>query len=184
LQSSPDRRVDWFAGGIVELVENQEVPRLLARLPLFIDSMRRWLQTACPATNRLAFGAVLNLDVGSREEGYRTLSNYLDFDLSPGSYDFLYQINRKRTSAAVERWGINRLTKWSVEVRERRTLTIHLAAGSVESTEARAEWHCRLELDINTIPGPGGPLPHDRLGALLEEMQGLSLEIVREGDIP
>jgi hypothetical protein len=156
----------------------------MARLPLFIGPMRQWLEATCPETKRLAFGALLNLDVGSREEGYRRLSDYLDFDVNPESFDFLYRINRKRRSEVVPGLVINRLTTWSVGFRQRETLTIPLAGGAVESEGGHAAYHCRLELDINSAPEFGGPLPHNRLADLLDEMQRWSLEIVRDGDIP
>jgi hypothetical protein len=184
VQQQPEGRVDWVAGGFAELAENPEAPRLTARLPLFIDPVRRWLQATCPETKRLAFGAALQLGVASREEGYRRLSDYLDFDLNPDSYDFLYQINRKRPSGIVQALLINRLTRWSVGSRQQGTVTIHVGGGPVEAEQGRPAYHCRLELDINTDPEFGGPLPHGGLVDLLDEMQRWSLEIVREGDIP
>jgi hypothetical protein len=185
VQQQPEGRVDWVAGGFAEAAENLEaVPRLVDRLPLFINPLKQWLQATCPETNRLAFGSVLRLDVPSREEGYRKLSNYLDFDLNPEAYDFLYRINRKRQSAVVDGLRVNRLSNWSVGFQQHRIVTIHFDSGAMEAEQERLAYQCRLELDINTSPDFAGPLPHERLVALLDEIREFSLQIVREGDIP
>jgi hypothetical protein len=184
VQQQPEGRVDWVAGGFAELVENPDAPRLMARLPVFVGLVNQWLQATCPQTKRLALGAVLWLDVTSKEEGYRKMSDYLDFDLNPDSSDFLYQINRKRSSKIVEGLSINRLTRWAIGLRQQVTATIHVGGGPVESEQGRPAYHCGLELDVNTAPEFGRPLPPERLTDLLEEMQRMSLEIVREGDIP
>lgn len=183
VQPQPEGRVDWIAGGPGETTENSETLRLPIRLPLFLDPMRRWLQTNCPRTKRLAFGAILQLDVGNRSEGYRTLSNYLDFDLSEDAWDFMYQINRKRISRVVKGLSINRLTRWSVGSFQRATFRIASSDCPVEAEVGQQTYHCRLELDINTAPEFPDLLPQGQLAALLDEMQQMSLEIVRDGDV-
>lgn len=180
VQTRPESRVDWMAGGLTEIDENQDSPLLDTRLPLFIDPLKKWLGTTCPETKRLALGAVVILDVSTREEGYRTCSNYLEFDLDPKAFDFNYQINRKRSSGVLSDVVINRLSRWSVGARQ--TGRINLQSGEGEMGPKQS--HCRLELDINTDPETTKVLPHHRLNDLLDELVGFMREIIREGDIP
>ena len=107
------------------------------------------------------------LDVNSREEGYRTLSNYLEFDLDPKSFDFNYQINRPRVSNALSGVAINRLSRWSVRSHQTGTLVVT----SMESELGPKKYQCRLEVDINTHPETSDLSPRAKLSELLDEME-------------
>jgi hypothetical protein len=134
------------------------------------------------ATDRLAFGAVMALPVNGPQEAYKILSNYLNFDLDPEASDFYYQINRRRPSKTLSDVQINRLMRWGVGVFRQGELTISFYGSSTRET-GPAHYFLRPDLDINTAPEARG-LPVSELGSLLDEMVQLSLEIIREGDIP
>jgi hypothetical protein len=185
VQQRPEARVDWIASGFPLGDGDLDSPPLMPRLVSFTEVVKRWLGSTCPEIKRMAFGAALNLPVADRVEGYRALSNYLNFDLDPeSSSDFLYQINRRRNSGVVAGVAVNRLMKWSVGVRHLKTLTIPLDGQLPQEETPRSAHHCRLELDINTTPEVTAPLPQERAAALVDEMVEWSLEIIRQGDVP
>ncbi len=99
-----------------------------------------------------------------------------------GSSDLFYQINRPRPSATpIEGLRINRLTKWSVQIAQR--LTVTLGPDGVVARTIGEEQACRLELDINTAPTFSGMLPVEHLEQLLREMIDLGREIAQQGDV-
>lgn len=153
----------------------------------FVELMLKWLSLeTCPELHRLAFGAVLVYPIESRVAGYQQLAAFLPsvkLDLE-GSSDFLYQINRVRTSTSkIEGLRINRLSRWSVTALQRvdlsfeKNLDMSIAKGKLVHA-------CRLYLDINTVPEFRGPLPEKQRGSLFEELVFLAKEIASEGDIP
>lgn len=180
VQTRPESRVDWVAGGLTATDENPDSPLLDTRLPLFIDPLKEWLRMACPETKRLALGAIVMLDVNSKEDGYRTCSDYLGFDLDPKSFDFNYQINRKRSSIVLPDVLINRVTRWSIGVRQPGTIDLRSGEGEM----GQKKYHCRVELDINTDPEKTKTIPKICLADLLDEMVMLLREIIRDGDVP
>lgn len=152
---------------------------------LFLDSidsfselMLRWLQDA-PPLQRLAFGAVLNQNTVSSQEGYERLSNYLTFNLDKDSSEFLYQINRPRISQNLNNLIINRLSKWS----------INLLAGFMFSPNEPmrylkpADFALCLELDINTSADFSGELAPEESLKIFQELVKLGQEIAEKGDI-
>jgi hypothetical protein len=171
-------RIEWgFMVPDPGFGENQAVP-LGQHLDPFRHVAHRWLED-CPALSRLAFGYILRLPVGSREDGYERISSYLNFDLDPTSFDFTYQINRPRPSEIVgPDLTINRLARWSVA----RTMRVEMTGNHVMHVPRGS--FCRLELDINTAAERVEPLPAQSLRELYDELIGLGREIVQEGDIP
>jgi hypothetical protein len=150
--------------------------------------MTEWLGR-CPAIMRLAFGTVLLLPVNDRKEGYSTLSSLLPavgVDAEHSS-DFMYQINRSRSSNVMSNdFELNRLSKWSVVRRSLMRLEMHAQPSSmhpmpVPESDASA---CRLELDINTSPGQIDELPAAKLRDLFGELVELANEIASRGDVP
>jgi len=154
---------------------------------LFLELIVQWMPR-CPKITRLAFGALLLLPVEDRRAGYVEIANYLPglvAALDPErSSDFFFQINRPRASTTgVTGLTINRLTKWSVTLRKR--FTVSLSKSQVTTagyTDERSA--CRLEFDINTAPNYPDPLPHDTLPVILKELFGLGEEIAANGDVP
>ncbi len=154
-------------------------PEVLASLLKIVSS---WLPQA-PALSRFALGGALVQPVGDVPSGLALLQRYLStLTIDPGgSSDLLYQINRPRPSTSVDGLQMNRLSKWSVQVTQRVTMTIGPA--NVITRAVGSEAAGRLELDINTSPTFGQPLPAQHLAAVLQEMASLGREIAQAGDI-
>jgi hypothetical protein len=182
LQVQPGR-VDWIYATDQDAKEgDQQELSFPPSLDLFSAAMADWLKS-CSAMPRMAFGAVLRLPVSSREEGYRRISEYLPFEVDPEtSSDFLYQINRQRESRVIPGVKINRLSKWSVGFVFRQMIQLTVPDREPNLYPLDEGQYCRIELDINTVPGPSSELPKDRLADVFGELVELGREIVREGD--
>jgi hypothetical protein len=72
---------------------------------------------------------------------------------------------------------LNRLSKWSVGAVQ--AFVAH--EGGVALAETR--YACRVEMDINSNPEYGRPLPRAELTALFRECVALASEIAVRGDI-
>jgi len=148
--------------------------------------MVRWLDIAPPVV-RLAYGATLFEPVPDRQTGYRRLSQLVPVQIDPvGSEDFLYQINRPRTSrTGLPGLTINRLSKWSVAAFQNFVLMFTIPPVQPAQPQAgRPEIACRIELDINTAPSYTNELPHERLGEIFRELIDVGSEIADRGDVP
>lgn len=153
-------------------------------IPPFRALMSQWLAEHCPPAHRIAFGANLMLAASSPQDALMRLGGMLPSVSVPdvNVSDFLFRINRRRPSQAVEGWGINRLAIWSVV--EAVSLEIAVVAGVASQRPSKAEHFCRLELDINTIPQTGREIPHEELVDVFVELINAAREIAAEGDIP
>lgn len=176
-------RIDWlFNAPEVNVVLGDIDEALNSFTPL----MNRWLEIA-PLLQRIAFGVTLRLPVEGRAEGYRVLSNYLPsvrLD-AEGSTEFLYQINRPRSSnTGVEGLKINRLSKWMVEVTQQATYTVIPGALPSRLDEVEKDFYAKLEIDVNTSPDFNGDLPADQLHRIYDELVIFAKEMAHEGDIP
>ena len=126
-----------------------------AALAAFRETVREWLDsTDCPALTRIAYGAVLLLEVDDLESGNRLLGELLSLR-ADGALDLEYKINRRRDSAIEPGVAINRLCAWS---------TIKAMLGYIEvpangdqlptmSTQ-RPEVMWRLSRSISTLSHP------------------------------
>lgn len=154
-------------------------------LDLFVPVVERWFSTA-PEVERLAFGLVLHYPVESIRQGYERLTALLPnvrIDLDNSS-EFFYQINRRRESkSGVDQLKLNRLSKWSVALRQSANLVVGQAGTSIVRNSAPMI-SCRLELDINTSPDYGQTLSKDSLSTVFGELVSLAVEISKEGDVP
>jgi hypothetical protein len=143
--------------------------------------MLKWFPEA-PAAARIAFGAVLTLPVQSREEGYQTLLSLtrLKEDILQAA-DLVFQINRPRASTTgISDLKINRLSIWTVAKLQK----IQLQRAVNRSTASKAEFACRLQLDINTDQEFLGELKPDQMGIVYKELVELASEISIKGDCP
>ena len=149
--------------------------------PAFRDLALKWLELdTCPALLRLAFGAVLTKPAENLEAGYDVLRRYLpSVSLTPGSSDFLYQINRRRFSTTVRDLSINRLSKWSVQHSQELLLRDD---GRVVRQLVKVA--CRTELDVNSSPERTDALPREELPDLFNELVELTNELSIRGDVP
>jgi hypothetical protein len=74
--------------------------------------MDQWLQH-CPPINRLAFTGSLLQPVDNHPAGYEILNRYMRWvEIDPQSSEFLYRINRRANSTAVQGLDLNRLSTW------------------------------------------------------------------------
>jgi len=153
----------------------------------FLRLMQRWLRDSCPEINRLGFSARLaRVAPSGREEAYRLLDEYLPaVQVSPDTHDFQYRINRKRSSAVgIEGLRINRLSAWSC-VKFQVQIQTQLESGQTgPPLSVEGPFSCVVELDVNTEPEFGKPLPHDKLPELFAELVQLAAEIAEKGDVP
>ena len=189
LEVQPER-IDWILTPLIKPAEDEPATLPLAGpfpevLASFLKPVERWLPR-CPETVRLAFGAVLAQPVENRRAGYVQIRQYLRaVDIDPdSSEDFFYQINRPRPSrVGIEGLRVNRLSKWSVLLFQRFSVTLEKSHIS-KVGYATGDSACRLELDINTAPDLDLPLPHDGLSVILGELVDLAKEIATNGDVP
>lgn len=167
-------------------IENQTPIGLFTdTLDPFLDIISRWFKIAPPLT-RIAFGSVLMFPVANRETGYELLAKFLSkIQIDPlNSSDFLYQINRPRTSQTVTpELKINRLTKWSVQ----KSGLVHFVLSPIAKVPttfpSKETVSCRLELDINTSEDFKTDLPQNKLMNIFEELVELAKEITVKGDV-
>lgn len=183
-------RIDWLFTPVDDQEQRLEgIPNIgpfLDSLDTFFPLMLRWFEfETCPSVQRLAFGSVLLQPVENRETGYRRLSTYLPaVELDPEeSSDFIYQINRPRTSRlGTSDLKINRLSKWSVATMRGVGLLVG-SASVVDYDLGEALFACRLELDINTAQDFRGEISPDQQAIVFQELVDLGKEIANEGDI-
>ena len=133
-----------------------------------------------PRIERLAFGAVLCQPAPTLQSGYKVLAPYLpNVRIDDGSRDFLYQINRRRSSSMIDGLQINRLSKWSVALVQ--DILLRGDGAVVKSSTALS---CRSELDINSVPSNKSELPRDRVSDLFTECVAFATDIAAHGDLP
>lgn len=153
--------------------------------PDFIDMGKRLFDIdSFPAVSRCAFGAELALPVKNQAEGYVYLASYLpavQIDAN-NSRDFVYQINRRRQSRLdIPELTINRLNSWGVMRAQRGT--INVLDPNQQPSAIETFWACKLDLDINTWQEFKGDLPRENYSEILDELLGMGIEIVNEGDL-
>lgn len=187
LQVNPVR-VDWLYSGVLKetqqsgaFVSFRDLHPVLDRFQKIISN---WFErSTIPPINRIAFGVVLISPVEGRVEGYKVLDSLLPVEISPeDSSDFMYQINRPRPSASVAGMLINRLSKWSVAVRESMQLAVAPDTAQLVRTGETAH-ALRLELDINTSGSHEGKFPKESSLSIFRELIDLGIEISQRGDI-
>ncbi len=181
-------RVDWVIqadlGGSNESAQEVEtLGPLTHALGTYRKVFEDWLRI-CPSTVRLAFGAVLMRQVSDYSSAIQFLSRLLpNVELDDaGSEDFLYQINRPRSSQTKSDLRINRLTKWSVVQIGTITLGVETSGGSL--TIGPQQLACQLELDINTPASLSEPFNQDEPQSLFSELLELGIELAHKGDLP
>ena len=141
------------------------------------------LQTVS-VVERFAFAPVLFQEVPDVPTGLQHLSHYLPHLTldTEGSADFIYQINRRRRSAAIRRADINRLARWSVE--EIGSLALRVVAGQPNiHGDSGTHFARKLVLDINTTPQTSA-IANDKISRLFDEMVDISSELATQGDVP
>lgn len=154
----------------------------------FVQRMLKWLKTECPATKRVAYGAILLLPRSSLVEAYETLDKLLPSVslTSVDTTDFSYRINRTRpTSSEIEGLRINRISNWTaLEIINARVQLPKNAPASVPVEVQSTVPICRLELDINTDALYSEEFEKQQIEAIFGELVLAGSEIASKGDIP
>ena len=183
-------RADWrlsalpgLPGELPELVPT--IGPLDGVLTAFLKLTDRWL-AVCPPVTRMAFGAILVKPVTDRETGYSSISRLLPrVEIDPeNSFDFLYQINRPRTSlSGIVGLRLNRLSKWSVLATTMVQVAPSGGGGRLVRETRQPRFFCRLELDMSTDSEFSGDFSGDNTRTVFHELADLGREIAEEGDI-
>ena len=181
-------RIQWTLGPNPpdDQGESWQIPTVggIDRISEFLKVVKRWLEIA-PKLSRLAFGAVLLDIVDDTQTGYDRLDDLLpnvDVD-SSAMRDFLYQVNRCRSSDAVEGVQINRLSKWSVAAVSPMTIQIQGGQQVLQKFVGEPISAVRLEMDINNVPKPEHEFDNDSAIRIFDELTTLGLEISASGDV-
>ena len=177
-------RLDW----VMQAVDHNDRPAIV--LPEGVDVFRKMMEVfldlqGLPQVSRMAVGVISLLPTLDLSEGYRTLCDYLNFDIDRAtSSDFLYQINHRRKSVVLPNREVNRLMRWSVGLYGQQAFAVGeeglIALAGLEGVVT----FCRAELDINTVPIDGRNISASDLRPLFSEYLGMAREILREGDVP
>ena len=150
----------------------------------FERHLTAWFPT-CPPAMRLAYGGTLLLPSPDLERAYQGLSKLLPhLAIDPRTArDFLYRVNRRRTSESLPDWEVNRISTWSVVSVSSILVTLSSSAATVASQEAQ-EASVRLDFDINTAPRPNSAIPEGRTFDFMQEFASLANEMAENGDVP
>ena len=176
-------RVDWLVHSDPNDMASTPWPELsfLETIGVLSSLIPKWFAIGA-GVNRLAFGAKLVHPEPSWDRSLSTLRHYLpdiDFD---DSADFMYRINRPRSSKTLEGLRVNRLCTWSVAVSSGVEVRVG-AEGEVQQGSLGQYLASSLELDINTAGDRAEPIPQADMGALFSELITLGIEISERGDI-
>jgi hypothetical protein len=155
------------------------------KFPIFISLIKNFLElNNCPNAQRIAFATTLFIPTESRITGYKLLSKYLStVDIDPeNSSDFIYQINRRRSSSVVEGLLVNRLTKWHV-VQYQSALLPSSPGGQQVFSLTDNEYSVNVDMDINSQQDFKSVLDPNAQALLLDEFVNFSIEISEKGDI-
>lgn len=180
-----DQRLDWQIRPVPPTRSSPGTLLMLAGVEKTIPLLRKAVRRSAkkiPQVHRLAFAPIFIKKSPSQMEGLQALSSYLP-GLNPNSLkgsDFIYQINKPRSSNVVPYLQINRLAKWETQEFVQSTLSINLAkAPQVTTTPTPARL---LRLDINNVPWDKG-LPGKRMLELFDELVMLACELATKGDV-
>jgi hypothetical protein len=146
-----------------------------------VEFGRKWEGTASvPEFSRVAIGAILLVQTGSRGKSAATLRRCLPFaPVDEDCSDFLYRVNRRRASKVEPGRMVNRLATWSVHAWRQVAVSVDDGQRQLGPEKNAA----RLELDINTVPGRTEPIPNASIAGLVSEFVEMGLEIAEKGDV-
>ncbi len=185
LQKQVPGRLDLVYAGFPKAEPEAPVATLGAFEPAF-ETLRDIAHTLFDRVGppvRLALGAEMVQSADTALAAYRTLISHMGsatFKLE-GGLEFVYQINRPRTSKALPELPINRVTRWNASSWQPVTFEL---TGGVRVLSGQASVGAVITTDVNTDAERVTPLPGDSLAALLEELRDLTIEIRDHGDIP
>ena len=179
-------RVDWRYH--TQQDEREEPPALStigsidSELKVVTDLANIWINShSFFPTKRLAFAGVVLHPVQTVSDGYDVLRGLLPSLNLDNVKDLNYQVNRPRTSQAINELTINRLTRWNV-LRSNIFTAVPSAHLQLQPTvdEAIA---CRLEIDINSAAERSDAFAPDIILQLFDELVEIGLELSKRGDV-
>lgn len=154
----------------------------------FVQKMLEWLKGRCPATTRMAYGAILLLRCSTLPEAYARLNELLpSVDLaSENISDFSYRVNRTRQLlTGIERLRVNRISNWAALEMLNTSVQINQNVRTPPSAKVESVTPlCRLELDVNTDQEYSRELDKVHLESVFSELVQAGSEIANKGDIP
>ena len=153
-------------------------------LPPFRDLGTRWLKISS-AIIRLAFGAVLLIEVSNLNEANERLSALLPAVTldSENVSDFLFRINRRRRLSSDGGSLANRLSTWSTV--QGGSVGVAISGDSPpQFIHQTGLFACRLELDMNTVSTFATPLGEGEAAKVFCDLVYLGEEIAEQGDTP
>lgn len=149
----------------------------------------RWLTNHKESVTRIAQAVTLIHKVEGRDNGYKSLGKLLHSIQMPDAEDasdFRFTINRPRESRNknLEKLKINRLTQWSCIQQ-----TVFFFQGGADGSALRKQANSQAqyvmaEIDVNTDKDYTKAIPENELVNLYNELNTLSEEISKFGDIP
>ena len=186
LLASQSERLDWHIQPQPNRTEGIEstIPTLMEAgrgIDILRDALNASVDVIKPVV-RLALGVNLVQGVENPDKGLVILSKYLSrLELETyGTQNFVYQINRRRSSSSAKNIRINRLARWSLDEGQAELINI---SGHGTNVSRRIQFFAaRLILDINTVGTSA--LSADRTPGLFSEIQYMAQEIADQGDIP
>ena len=185
-------RIDWSVAIHPEEQSNSPVLLTLGSFSDILEShinviSERWFNLeSYPLMQRLAFGVELVTPVENREAGYDVINQLLpSVELSTkDTSDFLYQINRRRSSKVVDELEINRLSRWSINLYKSARFSLGADLSSQAIIAGDATFYAAVTMDINTVVDYGGDFDKDKSNTIFRELLELAQEIAVEGDVP
>lgn len=179
--ATDNQRLDFIAHKLQLEPDLPVIGKLEEALPEFVNQAERLIGKVSGIL-RVAVSFSLLSRTSDKIQSYSLLSHLLpsvDIDIEDSS-DFLYQINRPRTSNVVEGLSINRLSKWGAVKISFPQFVPGLLAISNASPMLEA---IKLDLDINSALERVDEIPTEKLHELMIELIGLAVEISQKGDI-
>jgi len=184
LQASP-ARIDWIYSALPLMADAEGIPQLgpvESTFSQFTEPIERWLALdSCPTAGRVAFGAILDSEVDTKEDGYTLLNQLLpSVEIDSEAEDFQFQINRPRIVSVLDQEiRVNRLSRWSVI----KLVEVQLGSQLIQLPMIPTEGYVHLELDINTDQKFGGVFSRDLRVAMFRSLRDMAVEIASQGDM-
>ncbi len=152
----------------------------------FVELMRGWISKQYLPIKRLGFGTVLIQNADSHADAYRLLGLYLPaVDVDPESFDFLYRVNRKRTSkSGIPNLQINRVSVWSAAKFSAMIQTMNMESPMQQTSTpfSEVQYKVVLNLDVNSDTEREIELPPENRDQLFEELVDQATEMATLGD--
>lgn len=134
---------------------------------------------------RIAFGAVVLMPAGSKEEAYKMLARYISsVKIDPVNMrELSFRVNWPRPSTAMQGLELNRITNWAAIYTTRGLMQV-MGPEMVFGTAGPELHAARLEIDHNTSPTHKEPFEPGVRVPILEELIAMARDNVETGEHP